>query len=266
MRRRDRLDRRGSCSWPAARSRWPAVAWAGQVLLPRGRGRGRAAGPLPGRDRRLDLPAADARRSRRSTRTSWRPAPFTTYIFGFRNVTGLTDAQRTTQKNKAQHSAPLFWVDQYDPDQPGRLQGPADQPRPGAAARPVRRAHAALARLPQRHPVLRRRADRLGGGAAGRDVHLRLPAPRPGTYMYHCHVEDVEHVHMGMTGLVFVRPLQDGEHRRLHPSSCTTTATARPASTASSRCSCRRCGPRRTGPTPTSSCRSGATTGPTSAC
>lgn len=28
----------------------------------------------------------------------------------------------------------------------------------------------------------------------------------PGTYMFHCHVEDVEHVQMGMTGLVFVRP------------------------------------------------------------
>ena len=33
----------------------------------------------------------------------------------------------------------------------------------------------------------------------------------PGTYMYHCHVEDVEHVHMGMTGPVFVRPLQNGQ-------------------------------------------------------
>jgi len=33
---------------------------------------------------------------------------------------------------------------------------------------------------------------------------------REGTYMYHCHFEDVEHVHMGMTGIVFVRPLQDG--------------------------------------------------------
>jgi FtsP/CotA-like multicopper oxidase with cupredoxin domain len=28
--------------------------------------------------------------------------------------------------------------------------------------------------------------------------------------MYHCHVEDIEHVTMGMTGLVFVRPLQNG--------------------------------------------------------
>ena len=35
--------------------------------------------------------------------------------------------------------------------------------------------------------------------------------------MYHCHFEDVEHVQMGMTGIVFVRPLQDGtHHRRLH--------------------------------------------------
>src|SRR4030042_1743729 len=32
----------------------------------------------------------------------------------------------------------------------------------------------------------------------------------PGTYMYHCHVEDVEHVTMGMTSLVFVRPFQNG--------------------------------------------------------
>ncbi|MDX6545679.1 MAG: hypothetical protein QOG02_1453 [Gaiellales bacterium] len=32
---------------------------------------------------------------------------------------------------------------------------------------------------------------------------------REGTYMYHCHFEDVEHVQMGMTGIVFVRPLQD---------------------------------------------------------
>jgi FtsP/CotA-like multicopper oxidase with cupredoxin domain len=33
---------------------------------------------------------------------------------------------------------------------------------------------------------------------------------REGTYMYHCHFEDVEHVHMGMTSVVFVTPLQDG--------------------------------------------------------
>jgi FtsP/CotA-like multicopper oxidase with cupredoxin domain len=30
----------------------------------------------------------------------------------------------------------------------------------------------------------------------------------PGTYMWHCHFEDVEHVQMGMTSIVFVRPVQ----------------------------------------------------------
>src|SRR5207248_314937 len=34
---------------------------------------------------------------------------------------------------------------------------------------------------------------------------------REGTYMWHCHFEDVEHVQMGMTGIVFVRPVQDGQ-------------------------------------------------------
>jgi FtsP/CotA-like multicopper oxidase with cupredoxin domain len=35
--------------------------------------------------------------------------------------------------------------------------------------------------------------------------------------MFHCHVEDTEHVHMGMTGLVFIRPAQNG-NTSLYPS------------------------------------------------
>ncbi len=41
---------------------------------------------------------------------------------------------------------------------------------------------------------------------AGRDFTYVYRPKDPGTYMWHCHVEDVEHVHMGMTGLVFIRP------------------------------------------------------------
>ncbi|MDF5755580.1 multicopper oxidase domain-containing protein [Spongiactinospora sp. TRM90649] len=44
----------------------------------------------------------------------------------------------------------------------------------------------------------------------------------PGTYMYHCHFEDVEHVQMGMAGIVFVRPAQDGD-AALDPLRRTTT-------------------------------------------
>jgi FtsP/CotA-like multicopper oxidase with cupredoxin domain len=40
----------------------------------------------------------------------------------------------------------------------------------------------------------------------GRDFTYFFRPRDPGTYMYHCHFEDVEHVQMGMTGIVFIRP------------------------------------------------------------
>ena len=192
----------------------------------------------------------------------------TTYIFGFRNITGLTTPQRFAQKNKAQHCAPLFWVNQYDPDDPtpsswstsptsGSRCGPTCSTlTPCTGTGSATSSRSSTASRPARWRCRRARCSRY------------VYRPRdPGTYMYHCHVEDVEHVHMGMNGLVFVRPLQDGNTTSTRAASTsTTTVTARPGSTASSRCSCRRCGPSRTGPTPTSSCRSGATTTPTSAC
>jgi FtsP/CotA-like multicopper oxidase with cupredoxin domain len=44
----------------------------------------------------------------------------------------------------------------------------------------------------------------------GKQVTYFYRPHREGTYMYHCHFEDVEHVQIGMTGIVFVRPTQDG--------------------------------------------------------
>ncbi len=43
----------------------------------------------------------------------------------------------------------------------------------------------------------------------GRNLVYRYIIRQPGTFMYHCHVEDVEHVHMGLTGIVFIRPAQN---------------------------------------------------------
>ena len=43
----------------------------------------------------------------------------------------------------------------------------------------------------------------------GRDFSYFYRPHDAGTYMYHCHFEDVEHVQMGMTGMVFVRPKQN---------------------------------------------------------
>lgn len=44
----------------------------------------------------------------------------------------------------------------------------------------------------------------------GRDFPYFYRPRDPGTYMYHCHFEDVEHVQMGMHGIVFIRPGQSG--------------------------------------------------------
>jgi len=44
----------------------------------------------------------------------------------------------------------------------------------------------------------------------GRDFPYYYNPHRVGTFMYHCHFEDVEHVQMGMQGSVFVRPTQNG--------------------------------------------------------
>ncbi|MBI5191638.1 MAG: multicopper oxidase domain-containing protein [Nitrospirae bacterium] len=44
----------------------------------------------------------------------------------------------------------------------------------------------------------------------GASLWYYYKAMDPGTYMYHCHVEVVEHMEMGMVGNLFVTPLQDG--------------------------------------------------------
>ncbi len=43
-----------------------------------------------------------------------------------------------------------------------------------------------------------------------RDMTYYYNANRPGTYLYHCHVQATEHMEMGMLGNLIVRPAQDG--------------------------------------------------------
>jgi FtsP/CotA-like multicopper oxidase with cupredoxin domain len=42
------------------------------------------------------------------------PAPRTTYVFGFRDVTGLTDTQVQSQKGRVQNPAPFLYFDELD--------------------------------------------------------------------------------------------------------------------------------------------------------
>lgn len=144
------------------------------------------------------------------------PPNLNTYVFGFRNVTGLPDAKIQAQKMKAQHSAPLFWVDEFDPNPalvyPDNNEFRLKLTNLGLQIRPD---------LTDAHTVhwhgFRNAIPFFDGephGSVsvpmGREFIYVYRAHEPGTYMYHCHVEDVEHVAMGMTGLVFVRPAQNG--------------------------------------------------------
>jgi len=139
------------------------------------------------------------------------PAPFTTYIFGFRNVSGLSDTQRANQKNRAQHSAPLFWVNQYNPAAPKDFK--MRLTNLGLALRPDLFDAHTLHWHGFRNVIPFFDGEPTGSVSVptGRIFDYIFRPRDPGTYMFHCHVEDVEHVHMGMTGPVFVRPLQDGQ-------------------------------------------------------
>ena len=174
-----------------------------------------AARPVLGRHRRLDLPAAHAGDRVLPPRQLLRPGPFTTYIFGFRNVTGH-DRRRSgrDQKNKAQHSAPLFWVNQYDPA--SRTTSPSSSPTSAWPLRPDLFDAHTLHWHGFRNVIPFFDGEPTGSVSvpSGRDFTYVYRPRDPGTYMYHCHVEDVEHVHMGMTGLVFVRPAAGRQHRR----------------------------------------------------
>jgi FtsP/CotA-like multicopper oxidase with cupredoxin domain len=137
------------------------------------------------------------------------PAPFTTYIFGFRNVTGLNPTQIANQKMKAQHTAPTFWVDQFEKtgqDFRLRLTNLGLQMRPDLTDAHTIHWHGFRDAIPY--------FDGEPHGSVsvpiGKEFTYVYRPHEPGTYMYHCHVEDVEHVQMGMAGMVFVRPLQDG--------------------------------------------------------
>ncbi len=146
-------------------------------------------------------------------------AGLTTYVFGFRNITELGGPERAAQKERAQHSAPLFWVNEYD-DNPDN-EFVVDITNLGLAVRPDLFDAHTLHWHGFRNVIPFFDGEPTGSVSVPAGTVFRyVYRPRDaGTYMYHCHVEDVEHVHMGMNGMVFVRPAlnNDGSgHRYLY--------------------------------------------------
>jgi FtsP/CotA-like multicopper oxidase with cupredoxin domain len=139
---------------------------------------------------------------------SYAPTGRTTYIFGFANATGLADDVQFNLKNKAQHAAPLFWARE---GQDFRVQ----LTNVGLAQRPDLFDAHTLHWHGFKNVIPFFDGEPTGSVSIpqGQTFTYVYKSHDPGTYMFHCHVEDVEHVHMGMTGLVFVRPAQDGTSR-----------------------------------------------------
>jgi FtsP/CotA-like multicopper oxidase with cupredoxin domain len=138
------------------------------------------------------------------------PEGKTTYVFGFRNVTGFSEQQVQDQKGKAQICAPLLWFDEYQ----AALQNDVKitVTNIGMVIRPDLTDPHTLHWHGFRNaiPFYDGTPEMSVAVPIGRDLTYFYQPKDPGTYMYHCHFEDVEHVQMGMTGPLFVRPRQNG--------------------------------------------------------
>lgn len=134
------------------------------------------------------------------------PSPFTTYIFGFRDVTSVMhdDNLIQAQKMKAQLAAPLFWIDQ-ETEFTLKLTNLGLQIRPDLIDAHTLHFHGFRNAI----PIFDGEPHSSVGVPINRELTYLYRPHDPGTYMYHCHFEETEHVQMGMVGPCFVRPIQD---------------------------------------------------------
>jgi FtsP/CotA-like multicopper oxidase with cupredoxin domain len=132
------------------------------------------------------------------------PTDRDTYVFGFRDVSGLNAAQMAAQRGKAQISAPMMAFDEED-DITITLTNLGLLVRPDLFDGHTLHWHGFVNAIPLFDGV----PELSLSVPVGRDLSYFYRPHDAGTYMYHCHFEDVEHVQMGMTGMVFVRPKQN---------------------------------------------------------
>ena len=129
------------------------------------------------------------------------PANSTTYAFCFRNVTGLDRETVGAQKGRTQICAPLIystvgqelWI---------TLTNLGLNLRPDLVDGHTLHWHGFRNAIPFYDGV----PESSISVAIDHDFTYVYRPLDSGTYMYHCHFEDVEHVTMGMHGIVFVKP------------------------------------------------------------
>jgi len=134
------------------------------------------------------------------------PPPFTTYIFGFRDLTSISANGNlvNAQKMKAQYTAPLFWLEQEN-DYTLKLGNLGLQIRPDLIDAHTLHFHGFRNAI----PIFDGEPHSSVGVPIQRELVYFYRPHDPGTYMYHCHFEETEHVHMGMIGPCYVTPIQN---------------------------------------------------------
>ncbi len=147
------------------------------------------------------------------------PAGTDLYVFGFRDVTAMHNAQylsngkglgKVTLKpgtslssvqGQAVACAPLLWCNAHE-DVFVRLYNTGLVMRPDLGDSHTFHWHG----FPNQVPYFDGVPEPSLSVPVGNYSTYRYIPTEPGTYMYHCHFEDVEHVQMGMQGMVFVNP------------------------------------------------------------
>ena len=133
------------------------------------------------------------------------------FSFGFRDVTNLafeaptdlTAAGQMTVVGKMQTSAPLLFFNTGD-DVTINVSNVGIIERPDLADGHTMHWHG----FPNQIPYFDGVPETSLSVPIYRVLPYRFLPHEPGTYMYHCHFEDVEHVQMGMIGVVYVQPAE----------------------------------------------------------
>jgi FtsP/CotA-like multicopper oxidase with cupredoxin domain len=131
------------------------------------------------------------------------PKGRTAYIFGFANLTAVSKTQAL--KNQAQINAPLQFVKQGK-EYTLRLANLGFASRPDITHSATMHWHG----FRNGWPAFDGDPRSTVAAPIGREMNLYYKPQNPGTYIYYSGFEVPDHIQMGMTGAICVRPLQDG--------------------------------------------------------
>lgn len=130
------------------------------------------------------------------------PDGTTHYIFGFVDITGVPEHMIFESRGRAQLPAPL--LEAYEGDDVYLTLTNLGMPgRPDLDDAHTIHWHG----FPNQIPLWDGVPEVSLSVPVGRDFVYYYRPRDPGTYMYHCHFEPVEHIQMGMVGPLVVRPL-----------------------------------------------------------